>query len=279
VNKNVTVEAVIEAVKMSRSIGGVLTLIGLGDKQSCSYRKVRQIIIDNKINCDHFCGVKRREKHSYTHNEFAQKYLVKNGAKKSYNFKLWLYKLGFKDKICEKCKSINWLGKDLTLHLHHIDGDDKNNELCNLQILCPNCHSQTDNFGNKSRGKIEKGRTIYKRCTGCDAPIYHRSNKSGFCFNCYAFSIRKITASRCVNNKTNPYSGKYKCTECGAEIAKNNKTKLCLYCYNASGIKRKIKDRPSTKQLLSEVEETNYCMVGKKYGVSDNCIRKWIRSE
>jgi len=37
----------------------------------------------------------------------------------------------------------------------HIDGNPKNNELKNLRLVCPNCHSQTDTFcvinGGKSR--------------------------------------------------------------------------------------------------------------------------------
>src|SRR5919197_291624 len=31
------------------------------------------------------------------------------------------------------------------------------------------------------------------------------------------------------------------------------------------------------EQLLKEIEETSYLAVGRKYGVSDNAIRKWIR--
>ena len=40
---------------------------------------------------------------------------------------------------------------------------------------------------------------------------------------------------------------------------------------------RKV-ERPSYEHLLREVEETNYCVVGRKYGVSDNAIRKWVKS-
>lgn len=37
------------------------------------------------------------------------------------------------------------------LHIHHIDGDCHNNKEENLQLLCPNCHSLTDNYGAKNK--------------------------------------------------------------------------------------------------------------------------------
>lgn len=36
-------------------------------------------------------------------------------------------------------------------------------------------------------------------------------------------------------------------------------------------------ERPSYRQLLAEIEESGYCAVGRKYGVSDNAVRKWVR--
>lgn len=39
---------------------------------------------------------------------------------------------------------------------------------------------------------------------------------------------------------------------------------------------RKV-ERPPLNVLLKEIEETNYRSVGRKYGVSDNTIRKWIK--
>jgi transposase-like protein len=35
--------------------------------------------------------------------------------------------------------------------------------------------------------------------------------------------------------------------------------------------------RPPYEQLLREIAETSYVAVGRKYGVSDNAIRKWVR--
>ena len=41
------------------------------------------------------------------------------------------------------------MGYPIMLELHHIDGNHNNNKLENLQMLCPNCHSITDNFKSK----------------------------------------------------------------------------------------------------------------------------------
>jgi transposase-like protein len=35
--------------------------------------------------------------------------------------------------------------------------------------------------------------------------------------------------------------------------------------------------RPVYEQLLTEIEATSYVAVGRKYGVSDNAVRKWVR--
>jgi len=40
---------------------------------------------------------------------------------------------------------------------------------------------------------------------------------------------------------------------------------------------KRIVKRPPYEILLKEVKELNYCKVGKKYGVSDTAIRKWIK--
>jgi hypothetical protein len=42
-------------------------------------------------------------------------------------------------------------------------------------------------------------------------------------------------------------------------------------------VARRLVSRPPYKQLLAEVAATNWTAVGRKYGVSDNAIRKWVR--
>ena len=47
---------------------------------------------------------------------------------------------------CEVCQVEEWNGKRLPFEVHHLDGDNGNNKKENLQVLCPNCHSQTDTW-------------------------------------------------------------------------------------------------------------------------------------
>lgn len=95
------------------------------------------------------------------------------------------------------------------------------------------------------------------------------------CCNCHALT----PTWRGRKNKKEPI--RYYCSECEKEITKTSKSGLCVKCVkktiSTESHYRKVKDRPSKEQLLKEIEETNYCAVGRKYSVSDNAIRKWLK--
>ncbi len=49
---------------------------------------------------------------------------------------------------CSECGvGREWNGKPLTLQIDHISGDNKDNRIENLRLICPNCHTQTDTWG------------------------------------------------------------------------------------------------------------------------------------
>lgn len=93
------------------------------------------------------------------------------------------------DKDVEPCCSIcgvyDWQGKELTFHVDHIDGDNTNNELENLRVLCPNCHQQTKTWGNKKPKKT-------KRCENCEKEFIYNDKRRKYCsVECYSINRNK----------------------------------------------------------------------------------------
>jgi hypothetical protein len=78
--------------------------------------------------------------------------LVAGPKRNRTHIKLRLLGSGLKEARCEACGVAEWLGRPLSLELHHANGDGLDNRLENLSLLCPNCHSQTDTWGGKNKG-------------------------------------------------------------------------------------------------------------------------------
>lgn len=70
----------------------------------------------------------------------------------------WLFALY--DSKCQRCgwNSINPVTERVPLTVNHIDGDWACHRPDNLELLCPNCHSLTPNYGSLNRGKGRKNR-------------------------------------------------------------------------------------------------------------------------
>ena len=218
---------------------------------------IKKKLLFYNINFDHFIG-RSKPKSSYksmTKEEFIENYLSLNAKKKTSgtNLKYYLFKFGFKDNVCEECGLKNiWNNKEISLQLEHINGNNLDNRIDNLKILCPNCHSQTETYA----GKKNKGIKNEILCLDCGC-ILKRKRKTGYCHDCYYKHIKK----------------EINFCDCGAQIYKDSKK--CRKCNNLN--MRKVEDRPSIECLLKDVETIGYRSTGKKYGVSDNTIRKWIK--
>lgn len=71
-----------------------------------------------------------------------------------------LIRHGLKEDVCEICELGDiWKGKPITLELDYINGNRLDNRLENLQIICPNCHSQTPTFRARNK-KTKKDYTV-----------------------------------------------------------------------------------------------------------------------
>jgi len=60
-------------------------------------------------------------------------------------------------------------------------------------------------------------------------------------------------------------------THCGKNIKKTNNIK------NKERLSRRKVIRPSYELLKEEIEKNGYSATGRKYGVSDNAVRKWLK--
>ena len=132
---------------------------GTGEKQVCLYCGKELEYRSHKPRfCNNTCYAK------YIEQEYIKRWLAgeetgiigKDDIKTA--VKNYLFKIH--NNSCEKCgwHEINEFTGKVPLQIHHIDGDCLNNRPENLQLLCPNCHSLTENFGarNKNCTRIDK---------------------------------------------------------------------------------------------------------------------------
>lgn len=75
---------------------------------------------------------------------------VNNGIASHKTLKKYLI-LQYGEK-CWSCGITEWNNQKIVFELEHIDGNSENNNLENLSILCPNCHSQTPTYKAKNIG-------------------------------------------------------------------------------------------------------------------------------
>lgn len=74
--------------------------------------------------------------------------------------------------LCSGCdRGPQWQNKPLMLQVDHMNGDSTDHRIENLRFLCPNCHSQTDNFCGRKNKKYREvdamGRVIKYECPEC----------------------------------------------------------------------------------------------------------------
>jgi rubredoxin len=206
----------------------------------------------------------------------------------TYKRKKWLISTGQKTHKCEECDLILWNNKPIPIELHHIDGDSSNNEISNLKILCPNCHAQTENYKSKNKKIGNHGSNI------TDEQLIESINSSFFLTEVLkSFDIKRspsirnrcnslISNGKCslkvrgpkptiIKEKKSPK--KYHCPDCGCE-----KTKSSNRCNNCRYIHTQSLKKPEESILVREIKDMGYWKVGIKYDVSDNAVRKWIKS-
>jgi hypothetical protein len=180
--RSYTDEQLIEAVKNSKSYREMGRALGLKGR---SFRAVKHHIQRLGLDTAHFIGqshsrgIPRTSKTSLP----LEMILVENSTYfRSDALKARLFKEGKLDEECIGCGlGPEWQGKSLTLQLDHINGVSNDNRIENLQILCPNCHTQTSTYAGRNQQRPPP-EPMWK-CMGCG-----KKTRKGveLCVVCYA---------------------------------------------------------------------------------------------
>lgn len=148
---NYTKELLEESVKDCYSFCELCRKLGLVPKGG-NLRTIKAKLNEFNVDYSHFTGqVWNKNPNNPVYRGKFLPNLSEHSSLRSAHVKEQLFRLGLKENKCEKCGLTEWQGEPLVCELHHINGDSTDNRIENLIILCPNCHSQTENFRSKNR--------------------------------------------------------------------------------------------------------------------------------
>lgn len=227
-------------VAESFSYSEVCRKIGLKDKGS-NISTVKKYIEQYQLDITHFTGQRWNKGMSYEETTALiplEKILKKNTNYRSDSLKKRLIKNGIKENKCELC---GLSGEEIILELHHKDGNHYNNEIENLQILCPNCHSKTDNFRGRGQKSIDSPNSMYIKK---DKPI-------------------------CI------------CLNCGKEFLSDRSDRTRKFCnrecYNEYLKNKNIPEIITKEAILKVIENySDITNLGKHFEVSKTTMRKYL---
>ena len=145
-----TVAQLKEAVKSSTSLRQVLVKLGVAPYGG-NYSVLKKAIHHYQLDISHFSGQAWNKGKTLPPRHSLHAYLTNKVAIQSYKLKNRLIKEQIFKHQCVSCNRTKWNGLPIPLELDHIDGNNKNNRLENLRLLCPNCHALTPTYRSKNR--------------------------------------------------------------------------------------------------------------------------------
>lgn len=226
-------EDVQKAVDESISYSGVTEKLFLKSRYRGNQSHIKKVIEFYGIDTSHFLGQGHNKNKVFGPKRPIDDYLdIDTYYINSHSLKKRLIQEKYFEEKCNKCGITHWFGEKVPLELHHINCNNKDNRLENLDILCPNCHAYEHRKINKLKNKDKRNTNKLK------------------------LDVKKHRQNQCL--------------KCGVP------TSNLRYCSYDCSRSTTLIDWPSTEQVLQMVKDTNFLQTGKKLGVTDNAVRKFL---
>lgn len=284
--KNMPKEELQKIISNSTSISEVLMKLGYPGK-GAYHTEMTKFLKESDFDTSTLVG---RHLKRYCDKGVRQKWLsevlTKNSTGNSNYLRNRLIAYGVKEYKCEnpECGIKDWHGKQITLQLHHINGDHYDNRLENLVILCPNCHSQTSNFGSNnsadalnkilSKVAIDESKTSLENLLKFEKErkeeIIENRKKYGI------YSAEEILRRKKEREEKKKQNTRY-CVQCGKMITGKGMKFCSVECstkYQREHSKYSIED------VLKKAEEcSSIVKLASYFGISDKGLTKRLKNE
>lgn len=148
--RNYTEQQFINAIQSSTSIRQALNKLGVVEAGG-NYKTAKTWITKLNLDTSHFKDrYKANLGRKFGPKRAIKDYLENKQVIQSFKLKNRLINDNIFQKVCSSCKLTQWLEQDIPLELDHINGNNNDNTLSNLRLLCPNCHALTSNYRGKN---------------------------------------------------------------------------------------------------------------------------------